>query len=56
MPKAIDDFLATKQISIKAENNNIYPILKSSAEARGTDIIKELFNKNFPHYNGFPIK
>lgn len=56
LPKAIDDFLATKQITVKSENNNIYPKLKADAEARNSDIIKELFNKNFPHYNGFPIK
>lgn len=56
LPKAIDDFLATKHISVKSENNNIYPKLKADAEARGSDIIKELFNKNFPHYDGFPIK
>ncbi|MBU0903579.1 MAG: Eco47II family restriction endonuclease [Firmicutes bacterium] len=56
LPRAIDDFLKQNQITPQATNNTVFQTIAESAEKYDVDITRQLFNENFKHYNGFPLK
>ncbi|CCP20852.1 MULTISPECIES: Eco47II family restriction endonuclease [Bacillus] len=55
LPRTIDDFLKEKQITPQSTNNTVFQNIAEAAEQYNVDIVRQLFNENFKHYNGFPL-
>lgn len=55
LPRAIEDFLKVNQITPQSTNNSVFQTIAESAEQYTVDIVRQLFNENFKHYNGFPL-
>lgn len=52
-PIALNDFLNTKKVTVRAKTNKVYKTLKKRADQNGVTLLEELSQENFKNYNGF---